>query len=68
MLRTLFTRLFESGLEALKDLKLDLGLGNILLAAAAVGNLLCLGDLVPDGLLPVSVYTSKRSRVSIHRR
>lgn len=31
-------------------LKLDLGLGNIDLAAAAVGNLLGLGDLVPDSL------------------
>lgn len=31
-------------------LQLNLGLGNVLLAAAAVGDLLCLGDLSPDGL------------------
>jgi hypothetical protein len=31
-------------------LQLDLGLGNILLASAAVGDLLGLGDLVSDSL------------------
>lgn len=33
-------------------LKLDLGLSNVGLAAASAGNLLCLGDLVPDSLCP----------------
>ena len=32
-------------------LKLNLGLGNVSLAAAAGSNLLCLGDLAPYGLL-----------------
>lgn len=32
-------------------LKLDLGLSNVLIATAAVGNLLSLGDLRPHGLL-----------------
>ena len=62
----LFTHLLQRRLEALEDLatvsipsalphtmshlKLDLGLGNVSLAAAAVGDLLGLGDLVLDGL------------------
>jgi hypothetical protein len=46
----LFTHLLQRSLEALEDLKLNLGLGNVSLAAAAVGNLLGLGDLVLDGL------------------
>jgi hypothetical protein len=33
-------------------LKLDLSLSNVSLAAASAGNLLCLADLVPDGLFP----------------
>jgi hypothetical protein len=60
------THLLQSGLEALKDLlfvstaiasswntpylELNLGLGDVGLAAATAGNLLGLGDLVPDGL------------------
>jgi hypothetical protein len=31
-------------------LKLDLGLGNVLLASASAGDLLGLGDLSPDGI------------------
>jgi hypothetical protein len=62
----LFTHLLQRSLEALEDLatvsipstlphimshlKLNLGLGNVSLAAAAVGDLLGLGDLVLDGL------------------
>jgi hypothetical protein len=34
----------------MSHLKLNLGLSNVSLAAAAVGNLLGLGDLVLDGL------------------
>jgi hypothetical protein len=49
---TLLTHLLQRSLEALKDLKLDLGLSNVGLAAASAGNLLCLGDLVPDSLCP----------------
>ena len=70
MLQTLFTHLLEGGLEALENLKLDLGLGNVLLASAAVGNLLCLGDLVPDGLFLVSLRLPRVhiGVVLVHRR
>ena len=59
------SRLFHVGLEGLEDLKksasvdrnlgntylkLNLGLGNVLLAATAVGDLLGFGDLVTNGL------------------
>lgn len=37
-------------------LKLDLGLGDVLGAAAAAGNLLCLGDLAPHSLNIMSAY------------
>jgi hypothetical protein len=62
----LFTHLLQCRLEALENLvavstpskklhaethlKLDLGLGDVSLAAASVGNLLGLGDLVLDSL------------------
>lgn len=44
-------------------LELDLGLGNVLLAAVSAGNLLSLRDLVPDGLsthqhMPLSIPNS----------
>ena len=51
----LYTRLLEGGLQALENLKLNLGLGDVLLAATAAGNLLSLGNLVPDGLFSVSL-------------
>lgn len=38
------------GLEGLKNLELNLSLGNILFATATAGNLLGLGNLVADGL------------------
>lgn len=38
------------GMEGLENLKLNLGLGNILLATATAGNLLSLRNLVADGL------------------
>ena len=42
-------------------LKLDLGLSNVGLAAASAGNLLCLGDLVPDSLCPCqSLFVQSR--------
>jgi hypothetical protein len=37
-------------MHRMSHLKLDLGLGNVSLAAAAASDLLGLGDLVPDGL------------------
>lgn len=37
-------------INATTNLELNLGLGNILLAAATVGNLLCLGDLASHSL------------------
>lgn len=57
--KRLFTHLLKSGLQALENLKLDLGLSNVLLASAAVGNLLGLGDLVLDSLFSVSLRVSK---------
>ena len=54
----LYTDLLEGGLQALENLKLNLGLSNVLLAAATAGNLLGLGDLVPDGLFSVSLRAS----------
>lgn len=53
--KRLFTRLLKCGLQRLENLKLNLSLSNVLLAAAAAGNLLGLGDLVPDGLHSVSL-------------
>jgi hypothetical protein len=63
---SLFTQLLQCRLQALEHLclgqyfllnyshdaylKLDLGLGDVSLAAASAGNLLCLTDLVPDSL------------------
>ena len=43
-------RLLQDCLDGLEDLDLDLGLGNVQLAAAAVDNLLGLGQLGLDGL------------------
>ena len=48
--KRLFTHLLKSGLQALENLKLDLGLSNVLLATAAAGDLLSLRNLVLDGL------------------
>jgi hypothetical protein len=46
----LTARLFHMSRQGLENLQLDLGLSNILLASAAVGDLLGLSDLSSDGL------------------
>ena len=46
----LYYNLFENGLQTLKNLQLNLGLRNVLLTSAAIGDLLSLGDLGTDSL------------------
>ena len=45
---------FRLKVECAAYLKLNLGLGNVCLAATSAGNLLGFGDLVPDSLLLIS--------------
>jgi hypothetical protein len=47
-------------------LKLNLGLGDVLLATTAAGNLLGLGDLVSDGLYILSASEHLRSFQHMH--